>query len=121
METTLVVGNLRMDLLSHKVTRSGKAVALLGRVQDAWAMLNALSHLADAAALRSDASRAAQLYGAAETLIERTGASTFPVWAGTSQRCRSMALAALGQQRFDELRSQGRTMSLDQVVAVAAG
>jgi two-component system OmpR family response regulator len=31
METTLVVDNLHMDLLSHKVTRGGKAVALQPR------------------------------------------------------------------------------------------
>jgi hypothetical protein len=96
-----------------------EAIEILGQQQNTWAMMLALTNLADAAALQSDAGRAAQLFGAVDALGQRTGASIFPVYRDLSDRCREAASAAIGHDAFEALRQAGMELGRDEVVSLA--
>jgi predicted ATPase/DNA-binding XRE family transcriptional regulator len=95
-----------------------EAAAILGRLQDTWAIRYTFTHLADLAALRGDPNRAALLYGAADRLIERN-ASHFPVLQQLSDRCKAAATVQLGADLFAMTHQRGRSMALDEAVALA--
>jgi hypothetical protein len=112
----------RAALLAGDHTRAAaplrEAAAILGRLQDRWAMRFTLTHLADVAALAANPRRAAMLYGAADVLIERN-VSHFPVNQRLSERCRAAAEAEIGPDTFEAIHRQGRALPFDEVVALA--
>jgi tetratricopeptide (TPR) repeat protein len=96
-----------------------EAIVILGQQHNTWALMLALTNLADAAALQSNAERAAQLFGAVDALGQRTGASIFPIYRQLSDRCRTAARAAIGHDAFEALRQRGMELGLEEVVALA--
>jgi predicted ATPase/DNA-binding XRE family transcriptional regulator len=95
-----------------------EAAAILGHLKDTWAIRYTLTHLADAAALRGDPGRAALLYGAADLLMEKN-VSHFPVLQQLSSRCRAAATEQLGAELFAKTHRRGRSLPLDEAVALA--
>jgi hypothetical protein len=98
-----------------------RSVEIFGELGDTWGMAHQLTHVADVAAQRGDHARAALLYGAIDTLAEQVGARVFPTWQDLSDRCQATALAALGVDRYTELRRRGRELTPEAVVELAAG
>jgi hypothetical protein len=83
-------------------------------------MMWTFTHLAAAATTRLDVERAALLFGAADALNERTGASVTG-YEDQDARCRLAAVEQLGSDRFEALRREGWAMPLDDLVRLAAG
>jgi tetratricopeptide (TPR) repeat protein len=104
---------------SRAETMLCEAVIILGRLQDFWAMMHCLTLLADVAAVRAKSRRAARLYGAADGLNERSGVVLFHFYRDHTERCRAKAIKEIGIDTFDALRQAGRTLTLDEVVALA--
>ncbi|MBO0702775.1 MAG: hypothetical protein J2P38_07575, partial [Candidatus Dormibacteraeota bacterium] len=96
-----------------------RALPIFRRLQDAWSTMYVLTTLADAAALRSDGRRAAALFGAADALGERCGATILPYLPELHQRCRERARAEVGPDVFERLRQESRAAPLDDIVALA--
>jgi predicted ATPase/transcriptional regulator with XRE-family HTH domain len=63
----------------------------------------------------------ARLYGAADAIAERCGATIFPPYRDSVDRCRALAVAELGPALFEVLCREGGTLSPDGVVALATG
>lgn len=97
-----------------------EAVTILARLQDVWSMVQALTNLADAASLQSDPQHAARLYGAVDALVERSGATIFPVYREFSHRCRHAATARIGSATFNTLRAEGAALPPEELVRLAA-
>jgi len=70
--------------------------------------------------LSGDPVRAAELYGAADVLME-SNVSHFPALRQLSDRCRAGAARQLGPDRFAEAHQRGRALAADEAVALAAG
>jgi predicted ATPase len=98
-----------------------EAVTILARLQDEWSMVQALTNLADAAVIQSHPRQAARLYGAVDAIVERSGATVFPLYWDLSCRCRSDAAAQLGGGAFEGLRAEGATLPIDKLAHVTAG
>jgi non-specific serine/threonine protein kinase len=97
-----------------------EAVTILARLGDTWSVMYTFTHLAAAATMRLDAERAALLFGAADALNERTGASVTG-YEDLNTRCRLAAVDQLGSDRFEALRLEGWAMPLDELVRLATG
>ena len=76
-----------------------------------------LEGLADVAMVQGDPAWAAKLWGAAETLREAMGAPIPPVYRADYERSVSVARTRLGEKAFAVTWSEGRTMSLEQILA----
>lgn len=98
-----------------------EAIISLSRLHDIWAMMHGLTLLADAASLQSKPERAARLYGAADVLVERSGATLFHFYRPLSEQCRSVVTEQIGADAFEALRQQGRALLPDELVSLAAG
>jgi hypothetical protein len=96
-----------------------QVISILGRLRDTWLMMNALRHLAAADSLSSNPRRAAQLFGAADALIERYGSATAAVSQEFNEQCRLAVAQQLGQEDYQALLKEGSVLSLDEVVALA--
>jgi hypothetical protein len=97
-----------------------ESAGILGRLQDTWAIRYTLTHLADAAALRSDNDRAALLCGAADPLVE-SNVMHFPVLSQLSGRCRTAATERLSTELFDAAYREGRALPMAEAIAFAVG
>jgi predicted ATPase/DNA-binding XRE family transcriptional regulator len=97
-----------------------EAVVILGRLQDIWAMMHGLTLLADAASLRSEPERAARLYGAADLLVERSGATLFRFYQPLTEHCRAIAAEPIGAGAFEALRQEGRALRPEELMAYAS-
>lgn len=97
-----------------------EAIVTLSRLHDIWAMMHGLTLLADAASLQSESERAAQLYGAADVLVERSGATLFHLYQPLSQNCRTAAMQRLGADAFEAFRQHGRALPPDELLALVA-
>ena len=98
-----------------------RSVRIFGDLGDTWGMAHQLTHIADIAAQRGEHTRAALLYGAVDALAEQAGARVFQVWQDLSDQCQAAALAALGIERYTQLRRHGRAMRPADVVELAMG
>jgi tetratricopeptide (TPR) repeat protein len=96
-----------------------EAVLISARLHDLWGIMHQLTGLANTAALRCDPHRAAMLYGAADALIERTGATLLPAWQEPSGRCQAAVIAAIGDDTFQALRHEGQQLPITNVIALA--
>lgn len=90
-----------------------ESAAILGRLQSTTMTVWVLLLLALTAVERSAPQRAARLLGAAEAVIERTGASIPPIFDEVSARGHSRTLDQLGPDAFRQAREQGRHLALD--------
>lgn len=70
-------------------------------------------------AARGFASRAASLYGAAETLLQSIGATGQVTVTRVQDRYLSLAMEALGESAFRAAADDGRAMSLQRILDVA--
>jgi hypothetical protein len=95
-----------------------ESIAILGRLQDRWAMRPALTHLGDVAAARLDLELAAILYGVADGLEEPSGPSIFPIDLQLSAPYRAVVTTKLGPE---QVLAEGRALALEEVVRLAAG
>jgi predicted ATPase/DNA-binding XRE family transcriptional regulator len=97
-----------------------EAIVSLDHLHDIWAMMHALTLLADAASLQSKPERAARLYGAADVLVERSGATLFQFYQPFSEHCRAIVIGQIGADAFEALHQQGQVLPPDELVALAA-
>jgi tetratricopeptide (TPR) repeat protein len=115
----------RVALHLGKHTRADEllreSLLISARLHDIWATMHQLTGLAHTAALRGDPHRAALLYGAADTLIERTGATLLPAWEEPSGRCQAAAISTIGNDAFQALRREGQQLPLTDVIDLATG
>jgi non-specific serine/threonine protein kinase len=78
-----------------------------------------LDGLAWLACDRSQPTRAARLFGAADELRVRTGAAPHPPWRAEHERYVSAARAQLGDQAFSAAWADGRAQPLDEMISFA--
>jgi non-specific serine/threonine protein kinase len=95
-----------------------EAVTTLARLQDVWSMVQALTNLADATVHQSKPQHAARIYGAVDALIERSGATIFPMYRELTHRCRQDAVARIGDGAFGALRAEGAAHPLEDLLSV---
>jgi predicted ATPase/DNA-binding XRE family transcriptional regulator len=95
-----------------------EAVVILSRLHDIWAMMHGLMLLADAASMQSRPERAARLYGAADVLVERSGATLFHLYQPLSEHCRTATMQRIGADAFEALHQQGRALAPDELLAL---
>jgi hypothetical protein len=91
----------------------------LNRLRSTSVTLWVLPLLALTAVERSDPRRAARLLGAAEAVVERTGASIPPIFDAASARGYRRTLDELGPAAFTESREQGRQLPLHVLTALS--
>ncbi len=122
---TLLNVHGRVNVACGEIARAEEllrqSAVILGRLKGRGPMMHALSFLAVAAALRSDATRAALLFGAADRLLERSGAAHQGPYHELVARGRMSARAEIGSAAFGSLHEQGHALNFDQVVALATG
>lgn len=97
-----------------------ESVATARSLGDIWVLMHNLIHLADAAEAFAAHRRAGLLYGAADALVERTGALILPAWQELSDRYQAEAIATAGLETFNEFRFEGRQLPLADVIKLAA-
>jgi hypothetical protein len=78
-----------------------------------------LECLAEVAAAQDRAGPGARLMGAAEGLLDRTGAVWPPSYTESRQQALTAMRAALGDAAFEEALKEGRAMPLEQAIAAA--
>jgi DNA-binding CsgD family transcriptional regulator len=78
-----------------------------------------LEQLAEVVAAQREVAWAARLWGAAETLHETIGSPLPPVYRAGYKRTVAAARSRLGKQPFVTAWAEGRTMTLEQVLALA--
>jgi predicted ATPase/DNA-binding XRE family transcriptional regulator len=98
-----------------------RSAQLLGRLRDRGAMGFTLAFLAVAAALRSEGERAAQLFGASDSLMELSGAVHQGRYQELVERGRMTARSQLGSATYGSLHRQGQTLTFEDVIALATG
>jgi tetratricopeptide (TPR) repeat protein len=98
-----------------------EALEISDRRGDEWMVPYELSSLAAIAAARGDFERAAKLLGAAAGMMERMGTAWPPDEKPHFERTWSATATALGQERFERIRSDGGHMSSRDAVAFALG
>jgi ATP/maltotriose-dependent transcriptional regulator MalT len=95
-----------------------EGLTLARKVDDKGYTASYLEGLADVVAAQGEPPWAAQLWGAAEALRETIGAPIPPVFRPTYERSVTAARAQLGEKPFAAAWAQGRTMTLEQAVAM---
>jgi hypothetical protein len=102
---------------SRELSAESLPQALQGR--DMRALDVCVHGLAGLAAATGDAERAARIWGAAERLRESLGNQPSPPQLALQDRYLAVARVALGE-RFAPLEAEGRALSLEDAVALAA-
>ena len=97
-----------------------EALRLLAGIGERWAIGDPLAGLGRIAAAHGQAAVAARLVGAVDALTEEAGAFVGTATRENCDRAVAIARAALGEDRLAELRAAGRTLRLEEAVAVAA-
>jgi hypothetical protein len=82
-------------------------------------VLPILEGYACVAGARGEAQRAAQLWGAAQTLHEAKGIPRDTDWLEEADACISAVRSGLGEQAWEEAWRKGRAMTLEEAVAYA--
>jgi non-specific serine/threonine protein kinase len=91
-----------------------------GDIGERWLIGDPLAGLARIAAVHGQPEAAAQLVGAVNALTEAAGAHISTNMRDNCGRAAALAGAALGEERFAEAHATGRTLRLDEAVALAA-
>jgi non-specific serine/threonine protein kinase len=88
-------------------------------IEDVGGVATCLEALGGVAVGRRDAPRAARLFGAAATLVECHHVETEPQTRSMRERTLAAVRATLGEDAFAPAYTEGRTLSLDDAVALA--
>jgi DNA-binding CsgD family transcriptional regulator len=97
-----------------------EALQLWAGIRDRWFIILALVGLAELASAYQREHSAPTLLGSIDALAAEVGAPIFPEDRDNYDRAAAAARAALAEERFAALRTAGRQLSLEEVVAVAA-
>jgi DNA-binding CsgD family transcriptional regulator len=114
--TALIVGNLEE---AQGYYREGLTIAQ--RIDDRVAQYALLDSLGCVAAGSAQPRVAAQLIGAAETVRMQAGASLIPILAPMIANAQEVAVAAIGQSKFDAELNAGKRLSRDGAIRLALG
>ena len=98
-----------------------EALRLAHQIDDRVAQFYLLDAFGCHAALSGRARRAAQLFGAADTLRAEAGANVMPFLAPLLDRARKSALAALGEAKFQAGFEAGQRLDRDGGLRLALG
>ncbi len=96
-----------------------EALRLWAGIGERWGSVRALIGLAAIAASADQPDLAARLLGVIHQRIAQTGAGVFPVDHGPWQRATASARAALGEERFAQLLTEGQSLATAEVVTCA--
>jgi hypothetical protein len=96
-----------------------EALRLWSSIGERWVIAWALSELAAHAAAHDQCERAATLIGAIEARLDESGADLVLFDRRPLERSIEAARAALGEERFADLRAAGQKLSLPEAVAMA--
>jgi non-specific serine/threonine protein kinase len=96
-----------------------QALVLCTGIDEHWTIAQALAGLSDIASRHRQAETAARIIGAIDALGRAVGATAFPIAATSWERAVASTRAALGEDRFAQLRAAGQTVRLDEAVALA--
>jgi non-specific serine/threonine protein kinase len=96
-----------------------EALGLFRVFNDGWWTARCLNLLTVMAAERGDHLRAARLLGAAEHLLDQSGARLVPTDEARSARMCAMLGTQLGEEQFDAARAEGRRAPVEQIVQYA--
>jgi tetratricopeptide (TPR) repeat protein len=107
-------GNLPAGL-----SRYAEALALWQELKDGWGIADALVGFVDVAAMTGQAERAARLLGAAEALYQAAGVALPPYDRPNYERAMTTTRASLGDEVFASLRTEGRGLVIEEVIAEA--
>ena len=98
-----------------------RAMQLTTRQQQDVQSAYFLTGIAGAIGALGQPENAARLYGASESLLEGLGSGLQPIDLTDCETGRLVALALIGSEKFEALLAEGRTMTLEQAVALALG
>ncbi len=115
----LGVAAFRQGDYDRAVAMLEQSLAVQRDEREKWFVSRSLESLAAATALRGDGLRAARLFGAGEALREAVGASVLPFYRSDYDRGVAAARAELGESKFREAWTAGRTLTVEQALAYA--
>ncbi|HEY7065093.1 MAG TPA: LuxR C-terminal-related transcriptional regulator, partial [Chloroflexota bacterium] len=98
-----------------------ESLAQFRELHTTWGMVDCMDGLAWVANARRRAVPAARLFGAAEALRERIGATPWPIWLAEHERNVAATRARLGEEAFAAAWAAGRALPIDAVIAEALG
>src|SRR5207302_9816248 len=98
-----------------------EALRIAHRIDDRVAGYALLDGLGCVAAGSGQARLAAQLIGAAETVRTQAGASLIPILAPLIAQAEGLAIAELGQSKFNSEIDAGKRMGRDEAIRLALG
>ena len=98
-----------------------QGLALSQTLGDQASIAWCLSGLGSVAALDEEPTRAAWLWGAAESLRQSIGCRPAPATRATYERAMTQARAQLGEEAFAVAWAEGRALTVEQAIAEALG
>ncbi len=104
----------------HAVLAYQEALQHWAGIRERWAIVKSLAGLAAIAAGYGQNETAATLIGVIDARLDEGEAAIFPVDRGYYDRAIDAASAALGDERFVELRGVGRLLTMPEATAMAA-
>src|SRR5438132_2907805 len=114
--TALITGDFEQAMSFYT-----EALRIAQRIDDRVAEYALLDGLGCVAAGSGQARLAAQLIGAAETVRTQAGASLIPILAPLIAQAEGLAIAELGQSKFDSEMDAGKRMGRDEAIRLALG
>jgi non-specific serine/threonine protein kinase len=92
----------------------------LGQTVDAViGYVHSVTGVATVAAATQQYERTARLLGIAQSIMDRASMLLVPIWQATLEQARRIALAELGEERFDREYQAGRALSMDRAIRYA--
>ena len=107
-------GNDRAAALAYH-----EALHLCAEAGDRFSIVQAFAGLAELASRRGQAEVAAALLGVIDAIARDTGATRLPTAGVNYDRATAAALAAIGTERFADLRAAGQRLRRDDAIALA--
>src|SRR5438067_5858245 len=114
--TALITGDLEQAKSFYT-----EALMIARRIDDRVAEYALLDGLGCVAAGSGQPRHAVQLIGAAETIRTQAGASLIPILAPLIAQAEGLAVAALGQSKFDSAMDAGKRLGRDEAIRLALG
>jgi predicted ATPase/DNA-binding CsgD family transcriptional regulator len=98
-------------------SRYEESLALLRTFSHPWLIAHSLAGLAEVVAAQGQLAWAARLWGAAQSQLQSIGAVLLPLMRPNDERSVVAVRIKLGEQAFASAWAEGRTMSLEQILA----
>jgi len=98
-------------------SRYEEGLTLLRTFSHPWLIAHSLAGLAEVVAAQGQLAWAARLWGAAQSQLQSIGAVLLPLMRPNDERSVVAARIKLGEQAFASAWAEGRTMSLEQILA----